>query len=347
MKRILYLGPQSGTCRDRANALRRLGYDVDALDLRTLLPDSLWVDRITWRLGGGWFDRWLLPALARRLRDRRYDLCHVDGGEWVTPRVITQLRRHAPRIINYNIDDPLGPRDGARSSAYRRSLPSYDLCVVMRPQNVNEALSLGARDVMQVSRSADEVSHAPRQLSEAERRQWASDVLFLGTWFPERGPFLLELIRLGVPLSIRGSNWQQSPEWPVLQPHWLGGHIEGEDYARAIQCARVSLGLLSKGNRDLHTTRSLEIPALGGLLCAERTSEHLSMYREGKEALFWSGAGECAEMCRYALSDEQRRRAIAAAGHERVRSNGHYNEPILQQIMARAMAGVERQVRSC
>jgi spore maturation protein CgeB len=73
--------------------------------------------------------------------------------------------------------------------------------------------------------------------------------------------------------------------------------LPGDDYAKVIQCAKVNLGSLSNGNRGLHTTRSLDIPALGGLLCAERTTEHREMYVEGKEALFWSSAQECAKVC--------------------------------------------------
>lgn len=189
------------------------------------------------------------------------------------------------------------------------------------------------KKIMRVYRSADEVSHAPRKLTEKDHQTWDSEVLFLGTWFPERGPFLLELIQLGVPLTIRGPNWHKAPEWPQLKSYWKGGAIAGDDYAKAIQCAKVNLGLLSKENRDLHTTRSLEIPALGGLLCAERTSEHITMYVEGQEAIFWKDAKECAAMCRFALSDENRRQTIAAAGHLRVKKNGHYNENILTTIL--------------
>lgn len=330
---ILYLGPESGTCLDRANALRRLGHLVRHVDPRSLLPRGRWVDRVTWHLGGDWFGARLARRLEALLEGLRYDLCHVDGGEWVTPRVVASLRRFAQRVINYNIDDPLGPRDGARSRAYRATLPYYDLCVVMRPQNVEEARALGARRVLHVTRSADEVSHRPRVISEADRQRWHSEVLFLGTWFPERGPFLLELVRRGVPLTLRGPRWEHAPEWPRLRPYWKGGALEGDDYAKAIQCARVNLGLVSRGNRDLHTTRSLEIPALGGLLCAERTSEHLAMYEEGREALFWSDADECAAVCRMALEDEPRRAAIAAAGRARLLANGHLNEPVLAHVL--------------
>lgn len=335
---ILYLGFMSGTALDRANAYRRLGHTVHHLDLRTLLPGSRWVDRITWHLGGDLFGPLLGRRLGVALADRRFDLCHVESGEWVTPGVIRVLRRHAPKVINYNIDDPLGPRDGPLFRAYRRAVPEYDLLVVMREQNVTEAEALGARKVMWVFRSADEVSHAPRPLTEEDHRRWDCDVLFLGTWMPERGPFLAELLRLGVPLTIQGSRWQKAPEWPTLQHAWRGDALTGDDYAKAIQCARINLGLLSKGNRDLHTTRSLEIPALGGLLCAERTVEHQAMYREGEEAAFWANAEECARVCKCLLDAESARQLMAARGRARLARNGHLNEQVLKRILVAAGA---------
>lgn len=331
---ILYLGPISGTCLDRANALRRLGHQVTHLDLRTLLTKTSWVDKVTWHLGGNLLAPLLIPNLRKALKDQQYDLCWVDGGELVTPKVIKLLRQHAKKIVSYSIDDPLGPRDGARNRAYRQSISCYDLCVVMRAKNVDEAKTLSAKNVMRVFMTADEITHAPRVLSDEDYKEWSSEVLFVGTWMPERGSFLLELIKLGVPLTIRGSNWQKAPEWPELKACWMGSSVVGDNYAKAIQCAKVNLGLLSKGNRDLHTTRSSEIPALGGLLCAERTNEHAMMYKEGKEVLFWSDAEECAATCKLALSDESRRQAIAKAGQQRLKKNGHLNEAVLAEIIA-------------
>jgi hypothetical protein len=335
---ILYIGHCDGTSLDRANALRRLGHRVEHIDLRQMLPRTLWIDRVIWKLGGHFLSPWILRALPKVLNDHRYDLCYVDGGETVTPSIIRLIRQHAARVVKYNIDDPLGRRDVARFTAYRQSVPFYDLCVVVRAENVAEATRLGAKDVMLVRRSSDELAHAPRRVSPDEAARWQSDVLFLGTWFPERGPFLADLVKRGVPLTIRGANWQKAPEWPILKPYFKGGQLQGDEYALALQCAKVSLGLLSKGNRDLHTTRSLEIPALGGLLCAERTTEHLQMYVEGEEALFWESADECATVCREVLGDDERRRRIAAAGHARSIVNGYHNEKVTGAIIDRLAA---------
>lgn len=330
---VLYVGPISGTCLDRAHAMRRLGHRVTHIDLRRWLPATVWVDRVIWRLGGHLFGLWLAHLVRSRLAGQRFDLVYVDNGECVSPAVVRAFRQLAPKVVNYNIDDPTGGRDMRRFLAYRKALPFYDLVAVVRQENVAECQALGARRVMRVWRSADEVSHAPRAVTPDLKTRWSSEVLFLGTWMPERGAFLRDLIEMGVPLTIRGSHWQKAPEWPVLAPHWKGDSVAGDDYALALQCARVNLGLVSKGNRDLHTTRSLEIPALGAMLCAERTSEHLQMYTEGVEAVFWRDARECAQQCMDLLQDEPRRQAIAKAGHERFVANRHGNQDIVSQVL--------------
>lgn len=335
---ILYVGPVSGTCLDRAHALRRLGHQVEHIDLRQWLPRTVWVDRVIWRLGGHLFGPWLARQIKARLRGQAFDLVHVDNGECVSPSVVRAFKTLAPRVVNFNLDDPTGDRDMRRFAAYRLSLPLYDLAVVMREPNVAECQALGAKRVLRVWFAADEVSHAPRHVGQAQLDRWGSEVLFLGTWMPERGPFLKALIDLGVPLSIRGSHWQKAPEWPSLAAHWKGGAIAGDDYALALQCAKVNIGLVSKGNRDQHTTRSMEIPSLGALLCAERTPEHMSLYQDGKEAMFWSDARECAQHCHALLADEAARQGIARAGHERFILNQSGNQDLMTKVLQEALS---------
>ena len=133
----------------------------------------------------------------------------------------------------------------------------------------------------------------------------------------------------------------------MLRPHWRGpGLYDDDDYAMAVQCAKVCIGMLSKGNRDLCTTRSFEIPRLGGLLCAERTSEHLALYREDVEAVFWNDADECVEKCIRLLSDGPWRSQVAQNGRKRSMQNGTSNETVMNQIISRVFDSVPAEALS-
>jgi spore maturation protein CgeB len=330
---ILYIGQNSGTSLHRASALRRLGHEVFIIDLAALLPKAAFAASWAWQTGGLFFEGYIRRELLASLPRTQFDLVHVDCGELVGPELVTELKNRFRTVINYNIDDPYGGRDGQRCRLYRSAVPLYDLIVVVRDCNVPEAFAAGAQRVLRVHMSADEVAHAPRCLNDEDFRKWSSEVSFLGTWMPERGPFMERLVALGVPLSIYGGRWDKAREWPVLRPFWRGPSLREASYAKAIQCAKVSLGLLSKGNRDLSTTRSFEIPSLGGLLCAERTTEHANLYKEDEEAIFWSSPEECAAKCMQLLSNEEARRSIASNGRKRWLRNGISNENVLSQII--------------
>lgn len=275
--------------------------------------------------------------VLRSIAGQRFDLVWVDSGGLVSRRLVEDLHRVADRVINYNVDDPFGSRDANTWFQYRRAVRRYDLVVVVREENIEEAQRLHAKRVLHVFRSADEVAHANRVLTPEEKAQWSSDVLFVGTGFPERGPFFAELIRLGVPLSIYGNSWERVKEWKTIRSCWKGpGLDDAYRYSTAILAAKVSLGLLSKSNRDLHTTRSMEIPSLGGVFCAERTREHLALYKEGEEAVFWSTAEECAEKCKALLADEPWRESVARKGHERYLQNGWTNMGVAEIVLRTA-----------
>jgi spore maturation protein CgeB len=330
---LLFIGRDSGTSRHRAQAFARIGFDVTVIDPFSFLPKSNFMARWTWHTGCLFLEDYISRNVLAAIPNRLFGWVYVDGGELLGPRLVQELKSRFGKIVNYNIDDPFSRRDGRRFRLYLQALPIYDLVVVLRDCNISEAYSQGAQRVMRVTMSADEVAHAPSNASAARVVEWQSEVLFIGTWMAERGPFLARLLELGVPLSIYGLRWQKAPEWDRLQRAWRGpGLYADEDYAAAIRGAKVNLGLLSKGNRDQSTTRSFEIPALEGVLCAERTDEHMRLYQEQVEAVFWSAPEECAAKCFMLLGDDRLRENMRTRGRRRCLGNGTMNEAVLLQI---------------
>ncbi len=330
--RILLLAPASGTSLHRFHALQRLGHDVHLVDPR---PSSL-SGRIarfwTHRTGALGSSALVMSHLAAKLDSRRYDIALVDGGELLGPEHIRLLRSVVPFVVNFNQDNPYVDAEGRRWQLFLRAVSSYDLVVTPRATSAAAAREAGAKRVIQVTFAADEVVHRPPE-PQPDR---SLDVVFAGTWMPGRGPFLVRLLELGVPLRIFGPRWTKAPEFGALSSVVTNGYLGDREYVDTIASAKIGLALLFAGNRDLHTTRSLEIPAIGTLLCAERTPDHAAMYRDGEEAVLWTDAEDCAAKCLELLRDEERIALIAKAGRERVLRNGCFNERVLAQILSEA-----------
>jgi hypothetical protein len=338
---ILYLGTDSlgSTARHRADAIRRIGHSVEhqnpqeacSLELSHPILSRIHY-RTGYRLLSGRVTSWVKKILSD---NEGYDLVWIDGGELFGPDAIKLIKKKIPCCILFNVDDPMGPRDGARFAQTRKAIPDYTLCVTPRKVTEIEIRERGCPQVLRVYFSYDELAHAPFEDPAQIPDQFKSDVAFIGTWMRHEGrdKFLLQLIKAGIPVAIWGARWQKSRHWNRLRDHWRGSELIGRDYVSAIQGAKICLGMLSKGNRDLHTQRSLEIPYAGGLLCAERTSEHLELYREGVEAAFWSSPEECIARCKELLSDDSLRESIRLAGIKRVRELKVGNEDICRQVL--------------
>lgn len=336
---VLYLGTAhpSSTSRHRAEALKRLGCEVDlhdptmALGAHGLGLLAAMHYRTGYLMTRPLIDRWLATLPMQR---GPYDLCWIDGGELLSASALRRLRSRCARLVLFNHDDPSGPRDSNRFMTLRRALPSYDLCVVVRSINVTEFKALGARDVIRVWMSYDEVAHRPAQPSRPVKAVYDNDIAFIGRRMKGEGRdrHMLALIEQGLKPAIWGDNWQSSSDWHRLAPYWRGAGLAGQDYVDAIRGAKICIGMLSKGNRDQHTTRTMEIPAAGGLLCAERTDEHLALYREDEEAVFWSSPQECVAQCKRLLADQALLHRIRQAGQRRVISNGVGSEDICRTV---------------
>jgi spore maturation protein CgeB len=331
--KFLYIGTESGTGGHRVRALRRMGHAVRPIDPRRLLPAMNFIDVLEWKVHPRILSGLVRVRILNAIEHEQYDFAFIDGGSLVGPGLIRALQKRGCKVVNFNHDDPFGRRDRMRYALYRAAIPFYDLVAVVRRENVAEAKAMGARRVMRTFMVADESFHVPRPESREDRRIWQSEVAFVGTWMPGRGSFLARLLDLGVPLSIFGNGWERSGRWQKLRTVIKTQGLADERYCLAIQYAKICLGLLSSGNRDLYTTRSMEIPAIGSLLCAQRTDEHEQLYVEGSEAVFWSDADECARICHELLRDEARRNRIAQAGHRRCLENGHFSQNLLQQII--------------
>jgi hypothetical protein len=344
MARILYLcqTQQGATALFRGQALRRLGHAVTIVDPYQAMDRQLgqrWLSALHYRTGYRalqWaMQDWVARLCATVTDQDAPEIVWIDSGELIGFDCLQLLGSTGATTVLYTHDDPTGPRDGQRFASLRNAIPGYDICVVVRDENVDELCELGAPQILRVDRSYDEVMHAPFDNPAKIPSSFRSEVAFIGTWMrnEQRDRFIVDLAARGIPISVWGGRWELSPLWPALRPYYRGGNLSGREYVAAMQASKLCIGLLSSGNRDRHTTRTMEIPYAGGLLCAQRTAEHLAMFEDVREAVFWDDVDECAHWCRSLLDNAAQRESIRLAGMRRVRANGVGNQDICARVV--------------
>jgi len=201
-------------------------------------------------------------------------------------------------------------------------LKHYDCVFTTKLYNLEELKVFGARRVKLFLDSYDECTHRLMQLSQADVERFSCDVSAIGAYESQRASSLLYLAQNGLKIDVWGNGWENF----VGLHHNLNVRNQflfGADYAKVICATKINLNFLRKINRDEITSRSIEIPACGGFMLAERTSRHLSAFREGYEAEYFSDNLELLRKVRLYLADSERRGRIAAAGRLRALRSGY------------------------
>jgi len=147
---------------------------------------------------------------------------------------------------------------------------------------------------------------------------------------------LFFLAKSGINVRVWGPNWKNAK---MKHQNLLieNRGLWKDDYKKAICSFDINLCFLRKGNRDSHTSRSIEIPACGGFMLAERTTEHLTLFEEGKEAEFFETDEELLGKIKYYLSHQQERKRIAIAGYNRCLKSEYSNSARLKIMLKKIM----------
>ena len=219
-----------------------------------------------------------------------------------------------------------------QSSQFLEHLQLYDVFFTTKSYNVAELKAMGCVRVHLVGNGYDPHLHRPVSLTPVERESLGGPVGFIGTREFERLRCLQQLARDGVRVRVWGGEWRESDRNHanlVLERRLLWGDL----YAKAIAAFEINLCFLRRLNRDHQTTRSVEIPACGKFMLAERTDEHLELFDEGNEAEFFGSYEELLDKIVFYRSRPDLRDRIGAAARARCERSGYSNQDRLRAAL--------------
>lgn len=271
-----------------------------------------------------------LLAAARRFRP---DVVVAVKGAYIMPATLRRIKEETgAALINFATDDPFNRAN--RTPDLAAGIPLYDVYACTKTTIMDDVRRAGGRTVIHTMVGYNPSAHFPEAAATPdEARRFASDVALIGGADRDRLRDLEPLLAMGdVSLALYGGYWTRDPRF---RPY-ARGFAMGRDYRLALGGARIALCLVRRANRDQHSMRSFEIPACGAFMLAERTDEHLAVFREGQDAAFFSTPEELREKIRYYLAHEDERRRIARAGYMRVTTGGHTYRDRLHEMLRAA-----------
>ena len=342
---ILYIGSirPGQTCLQRMLVLRELGHRVVGLELYPPehFGNPTFFQRARRRLFGLADAGRINQRILEHVNQKRWDVLWIDKGLLVEANTLHQVKQLQPDcvLVGYSPDDMM--HRACSSRQFRAHLPLYDIFFTNKSYGVSELQGIGARRVVFFDNGFDRHTHAPVEVTDEDRRQVGGPVGFIGDFEAERARSMNLLAESGVSVRIWGPNWHKlTKSHPNLQIEYRP--LLGREYARAICAFDINLGFLRKYARDLQTTRSVEIPACGGFMIAERTTEHLNLFEESKEAEFFSSDEELLRKVRYYLEHPEERTRIALAGRERCLVGKYSNHDRLGAMLEHVRALMPR-----
>ena len=324
MSRILFIGENwyGSNARSCAEGLRRLGHNVFDIDEQSFFPQvTMLTSRIVSRLLSSRLVKEFNHAVLRATETFQPDMTIAFKGTYLYSSTLQALHNRGIPLYNYFPDTSAF----AHGKWLPGALKEYD-CIfyTKRSWYSDFARQIPLKAGHFLPHGYDPSLHRPVQLDARDIADYGCDVSFIATHSRYKEGFLEELIHLrpSLNLCIWGNGWINRCESAPLRKFIKGFALTGDAYSRGIQAAQINLAIMSgpvmgASSKDLTTSRTYLIPAIGGFMLHERNSEVLNLYEEGKEIACFDSAKELAEKIEYYLAHPQEREAVSQGGRKR------------------------------
>jgi spore maturation protein CgeB len=240
-------------------------------------------------------------------------------------------------IVLINHDDFFSKFKNSRSNLQFNAIKDYNYIFPTKEINVRELVHLNSNIEFFPFSYHPEI-HTPPLYDINDHNKWKSDIIFIGTRYPERHKqleYISNYFGDKFNLKIYGQGWDKISKKHTISKFIQGRSLNPEEMAKAIFYSKISLGFLCKENRDDYTQRTFEIPACKGLLLGERTNRHLNFYQEGVEADFFetNNPHELISKIQIIIENEKYQYSLKESGYLKLKNSNNTYKDRMERVL--------------
>jgi spore maturation protein CgeB len=317
-----------------ANAARKLDLDVTFCDATTAYSTNRIWRTVNWRLMGRRPARLNVfsDEVRRACEQARPAIVLSTGLAPLDHLAVLALRRMNIRSANFLTDDPWN--SAHRAAWFLDALSHYDFVFSPRRTNLADLRALGCDAVHHLPFAYAPEIHFSETLSDADRTQFESDIMFAGGADANRLPYFEGLRAAGLRVALYGHDWEKHSKLASC----FRGHADPATLRKAVAGAKICLCLVRRANRDGHAMRSYEVPAMGGIILAEATDDHMETFGE-EGALYFRDIPEMITKARWLIAHQAEARQMAERAHARITQGANTYCDRLQTILGTCLSG--------
>jgi len=254
-------------------------------------------NKIIFRLGYKKIYRKINIELKSKISSFNPSVILVFKGMEVFPETLLWAKENGFFLVNYNPDNPfIFTGRGSGNENVTNSIGLYHLHFTY-----NRDIQ---REIIQKFNIQTEYLPFAFDISEdlfqsCKNQVETNKVCFLGNPDRQRAKFINSLLTKGIPIDVYGHQWENFVKHPLCTTNTA---VFGDEYWKTLSRYRVQLNIMRIHNEDSHNMRTFEIPGIGGIMLAPRTTEHLSFFKDQVEAFFYSSLDECCQLIHHLLS---------------------------------------------
>ena len=295
--KILFIGKNYGNSKLSYNAIKKIHSKTEFLATENIL--SKIEHFIFYNFFPNLFNHKINEFYEKKII-KKYDLFFFYNNEYVNENLISKIKENNSKAFYYCGDNPFVNRDRKRWKLLIKVIDKFDLVIFQQKNRIKYVKKFNIKKYITILPPYFKNAHV------RDNKKPKKNIIFFGTWFPERGKFFYELIKLGIKIDIYGPRWNKDKKYyKYLKPHIHLNTYNAQQFANIISNYKIAIALYSKENDDDLSNRSIEIPAIGSLICSQKSKTLEKILIANKEAIYFNTPNECFKKCLYLLNNEK------------------------------------------
>lgn len=281
--------------------LAELGVSVSHFAAQSIFYDYYYqgtpLRKILYKIGASSIIKKINIIFCREVDHFKPDIIWIFKGMEITSESLIWAKNKGIRLVNYNPDNPfIFTGSGSGNKNITDSIPQYDLHFTY-----NLAIKKELEDNWN-----SKTAYLPFgfDVSDALYRKCVvkDEIIkacFLGNPDKTRARILNQLALYNIELDVYGNEWGKYGMHKNIKVY---PPVYGDELWIVLRKYRLQLNLMRIHNEDSHNMRTFEVPGIGGIQIAPRTTEHELFFENGKEIFLYDTLLNCAELIRLLLS---------------------------------------------